>query len=155
MGSNPTPSATESSTSAVLRAIGETRVCAPFNADSIHNGIGPLVSDVSGPSSVEHQHTARDLSGFHRAERFVYILEFHTLADHVVEVEMALQVKFGVARHVDAEAVATSDRVRWSGSRLPSREFRKHVNNDPVGEIVIYTPSSALDGLTTIIAVDM
>jgi hypothetical protein len=87
------------------RTIGETRVCAPFNADSIHNGIGPLVSDVSGPSSVEHQHTARDLSGFHRAERFVYILEFHTLADHVVEVEMALQVKFDVARHIDAEAV--------------------------------------------------
>jgi hypothetical protein len=50
-------------------------VCAPFNADSIHNGIGPLVSDVSGPSSVEHQHAARDLPGFHRAERFVDVLE--------------------------------------------------------------------------------
>jgi hypothetical protein len=29
------------------------------------------------------------------------------------------------------------------------------VNSDPAGEIVIYTPSSALDGVTTIIAVDM
>jgi hypothetical protein len=29
------------------------------------------------------------------------------------------------------------------------------VNSDPAGEIVIYTPSSALDGVTTIIAVDI
>jgi len=29
------------------------------------------------------------------------------------------------------------------------------VNSDPAGEIVIYTPSSALDGVTTILAVDM
>jgi hypothetical protein len=33
--------------------------------------------------------------------------------------------------------------------------LRKQVNSDPVGEIVIYTPSSALDGLATIFAVDM
>jgi hypothetical protein len=33
--------------------------------------------------------------------------------------------------------------------------LRKQVNSDPVGEIVIYTTSSALDGLATIIAVDM
>jgi hypothetical protein len=29
------------------------------------------------------------------------------------------------------------------------------VNSDPAGEIVIYTPSSALNGVTTILAVDM
>jgi hypothetical protein len=38
---------------------------------------------------------------------------------------------------------------------LATRVFRRQVDSDPVGEIVIYTPASALDGLTTIIAVDM
>jgi hypothetical protein len=33
--------------------------------------------------------------------------------------------------------------------------LRKQVNSDPVGEMVTFTPSSALDALATIIAVDM
>jgi hypothetical protein len=33
--------------------------------------------------------------------------------------------------------------------------LRKQVNSDPVGEVVIYVPSRALDGFATIIVVDM
>jgi hypothetical protein len=32
--------------------------------------------------------------------------------------------------------------------------FRKQINSDPAGEILIYTPNSALDGVTMIFAVD-
>src|SRR5580700_8783047 len=62
--------------------------------------IAPFFSE-----SVEHQDRARDLASFHRAEGVVDVFEFAALADHVVEVEAALQIEIDVLRHVDAEAV--------------------------------------------------
>src|SRR5437588_4736148 len=56
----------------------------------------------------EHQNRAGDLAGFHRTEGVIDVLQLATLADHVVEVETALQVIIYVARHIDAETVAAN-----------------------------------------------
>src|ERR1700736_4129656 len=62
-------------------------------------------------ASIEHYNRARDFAALHRAERLVDVFEFRALADHLVEVESALQVKIDVSRHIDAEAIATHHRA--------------------------------------------
>ncbi len=46
--------------------------------------------------SIERQHRARDLAGFHRAEGFVDVAEMAALGDHRIEVEPALAIEIEV-----------------------------------------------------------
>src|SRR5438270_6452469 len=58
-------------------------------------------------SLLKHQHRPRDLARLHRAECLVNILQFASLADHVVEIKAPLKVVIDVTRHIDAETVAS------------------------------------------------
>src|SRR3989449_354437 len=57
-------------------------------------------------SSIEHQHSARDFAGLHRAKGVVDVLEAAAARDHLVEQEPSLAVELQVQRDVEAEAVA-------------------------------------------------
>ena len=56
---------------------------------------------------IEHQYCARYLACLHRAEDLAHVLQLAAAADHIVEIQPALQVVVDVARHIDAETVAT------------------------------------------------
>src|SRR2546428_12126890 len=68
----------------------------------------PWRSSISlgGAASLEHQHSARDFAGLHRAKGVVDVLEAAAARDHLVEQEPSLTVELQVQRNVEAEAVA-------------------------------------------------
>src|ERR1700677_2520434 len=52
------------------------------------------------PASVERQHCARDLAGFHRTKRFVDLFERTAPANHIVEIQASLPIQVEIFRHV-------------------------------------------------------
>src|SRR3981189_2361935 len=83
-------------------------VVCPHPGDARGQGdSGAAVSSVPRrqEGSVEQQHGAGDLTGFHGPESLVDVAQTAALADHLVEFEAALAVELQVVRNVGAELV--------------------------------------------------
>src|SRR5258708_39975523 len=84
-------------------------IVAAFSSEEAASPAGLRVK--RSPLSVEHQHTASDFAGFHRTKRLVHVFELQPLADHVVEIQPALQVEIDIAWHIDPEPITTHHRT--------------------------------------------